>query len=159
MIAEYGLDFSQGDFILGRGGDKAANRVFQLAHVAGPAVIARQIDSAGRKATQRSAIAFGAQQKMLGQKRDVVDPFAQRRHGDRHTTNPIEQILAKRALLHPRRQIDLRGGHDAGRMITEGIQHPHNPRLRVIRQIGDFVKHQCAALGAGQQRGRAIHPL
>jgi Tfp pilus assembly protein PilN len=53
------------------------------------------------------AVALGAGQEMLGQKRDVVDPLAQGRHGDGHAAQAVEQVLPERARLHALHQVGL----------------------------------------------------
>ena len=96
---------------------------------------------------------------MCGQKRDIIDPFAQSRHRQGHAAQAVEQILAKTARLHLFHQVALRCGHHAGGRIAERIQHAHDLGLRLFGQIADLIEKNRSTTRARQNCRWAIHPL
>ena len=94
--------------------------------------------------------------EMRDQLRNVTPSLAEWRHMDRHDVEPVEQVLAKPALLDFRAEILVRGrddahvhrqclaGSDAGdHAFLQGAQHL---RLRRQAHIADFVEKQRAAV-------------
>jgi hypothetical protein len=96
---------------------------------------------------------------MIGQQRDVIDPFAQGRHGDGHAAQAVEQVLAELAGLHPFHQVLLGGRHHPRRGIAHRVEHPHDLALRGLPQIAHLVEQDRAALGPRDHGGGPVHPL
>jgi hypothetical protein len=96
---------------------------------------------------------------MIGQKRDVVDPFAQGWHVDADAGEAVEQILAEHARLHPAHQVALAGGHDARRVVAERVEHPHDAALGVVVEVAHFVEQDRPAARPCDDHRRPVRPL
>ncbi len=94
---------------------------------------------------------------MASQKWNILTPFAQRRHADRHHVEPVEQVLAEPCGRDLARQVAVGRGDDtyidldAARAPypLEGLllQRAHDLALGLKRHVGDFVEKQCATVG------------
>ena len=108
-------------------------------------------------------------QEMAGERGNIGRPIAQRRHRDRKYVQPVEQILAKTALLHIGDEIAIGGRDDphihldrlarADRFDFAFLNGAQELHLRRQRQFADFVEEKRAAGGfdefAGVTLGRA----
>ena len=93
---------------------------------------------------------------MVHQRRDILDPFAKRRQAQRHHIQPIEQILAKKPLLHQMLQVLIGRRDDAHirlhrAMGTDGkifaiLKNTKEAGLGLGRHVADLVEKQAAAL-------------
>ena len=94
---------------------------------------------------------------MIRQGRDVLGPFAQRRHRQGQHVQPVEQILAKPALGDGLAQAHIGRGDDAD-IQADGfaaadaadlafLQEAQQVALQVDRHVADFVQEQRAAVG------------
>ena len=134
-----------------------AHQVLQLAHVARPAIALAAAPSppassvlSGSPSPRRRA------RKWRDQRRNVVEPLAQRRQADRHDVEAVEQILAEQALADQLAQVAVGGGDDADigadrrapadRGELALLQHAQQPGLRLERHVADLVEEQRAAL-------------
>ena len=95
--------------------------------------------------------------EMLDQQRDVLAPFAQRRHLDRDDVEPVEQVLEELAVGDQLPQIAIgRGDHahvdllralGAERLELAILQHAQQLRLHRQRDGADLVEEDRAAVG------------
>ena len=93
---------------------------------------------------------------MPGEQRNILPPFAQRRHPDWHHIQAIEQILAEAAGGDLAAELPVRGGDDAHIDLDparspyplEGLllQGADDFALGLQRHVGDFVEKQGAAM-------------
>ena len=95
---------------------------------------------------------------MLDKRRNVFLALAQRRHGQVDDVQPIEQILAERALGDHVAQVAVGRGNDAhvdaahGAIGTDllqfaGFHEPQQQALHPERHLADFVEEDAAAVG------------
>src|SRR5437867_2325127 len=94
---------------------------------------------------------------MRDQQRDVVLAVSQRGKLDRDDMKPVEQILAETPLLHHLSEVDV-GGRDDAHVDLDRL-HPAEPhelalldhakelRLRLERNVADFVEEDAALVG------------
>ena len=137
----------------------AMDGVFQLAHIAAPAMaqqqpLGRRRDRARYGTPLASAYLLG---EMLGQGADVLGPLAQRGQAQIHDIQAIEQVFAERAVLDGFRQVAVGGGDDADVDLDRlGAADPVDlALLDGAQQLGlqarvhlaDFVQQQRAAIG------------
>ena len=81
--------------------DSAENRVFELAHVAGPGVGVQHGEGFWRNATNLAAFFGGkARDEMIHEGWNIIFAIAQRRHHHRIDIQPVIQIFAELAGLH-----------------------------------------------------------
>ena len=100
---------------------------------------------------------------MARERGNVGGPIAQRRHRDRKYVQPVEQILAKAALLHIGDQVAIGGGDDAhihfhrfaraNRFDFAFLNGAQELDLRGRRQFADFVEEKRAAGGLDEFAG------
>src|SRR5207247_4408572 len=82
--------------------DRALNLVLQLADVAGPPVLRKDLERLRAELDVRLPEALlGFTQEERAEQRDFLAPFAQRRDVDTDHAQPVVKILAKLALRHP----------------------------------------------------------
>ena len=129
-IIRYDLDRRIGTFFTGLGGDLrkfvnahrfalgedhgAENRVFQLPHIAGPAVGNEHLQRL--RLDRAHALSFFRREtgeEMPRKFRNVLGPRPQRRHHDREDVQTIEQVFPESSRLHVGDQIAVGGGNDA----------------------------------------------
>ncbi len=99
----------------------------------------------------------GAQQEVFGQQRHILAPLAQRRQGDAHDIQAMQQVGAEFAALHLGVEILVRGGDDAhvgpdqfasADAVELALgQHAQQPRLQQQRHVADLVQEERAAIG------------
>ena len=88
---------------------------------------------------------------------NIFTPLAQRRQAQANHIEPVEQVLAESAVLHPLLQI-LMGGRNhphigfhramtAHPVEMAVAEHPQQPGLQVKRHIADLVQKQSATVG------------
>ena len=78
--------------------DGALDRVLELAHVAGPAVLGEALERGRRAAGDRLAVLLGVDlDEVLREQRDVVAAIAQRRHVHRDHVEAVVEVLAEPA--------------------------------------------------------------
>ena len=110
------------------------------------------------KAAERLAVVLGVLvQEVGGQQRDILAPVAQRRQAQFDGVQAEEQILAEAAFGHLRRQVGIGGREDAhvhaarlGRadaLEFAGLERAQQLRLQPLRNVGDFVQEERAAVG------------
>ncbi len=96
-------------------------------------------------------------QEVLDQQRDVAAPLAERRQGDGHDVEPVEEVLAEAALAHHRLEIAV-GGGEHPHIDAEGLLAAHaldralleraqQLRLQLRRHVADLVEEEGAAVG------------
>ncbi len=137
--------------------------VFQLAHVArkGIALQSRQ----GRGRQRQPLAARHARQQIGRQRRDVLRPVAQRRHGDFDDVDAVVEVLAYAPVAHQGGQILVRGAQHArvDRYFLTRTDRAHGPLLQRPQQLdlhgrrhgADFVQEQRAA-GGGLEQALAV---
>ena len=116
------------------------------------------------------ATEVGAQllQEVLHQQRDVVAPLAQRRQLHRNHVEPVEQILAERAVRdHPVEigvgrgddpHVDLDGVRVADPLELALLQHPQQLRLQRRAHRPDLVEEERALVRLLEPALRASRP-
>src|SRR5262245_49391884 len=142
----------------GRENDGALDDVFQLTHVAGKVVGLQLLDQLLRDTldlfAQTGAILLYEVERQHG---DVFRAVAQRRQRDGKGREPVIKVFAERARFDSPAQVAVgRRHHASGRLdrarpahALEGalLKHAQELGLQVERQIADFVKEDCAAVG------------
>ncbi len=99
-----------------------------------------------------------ARQEVLDERRNVFAALAQRRHGQVNDVQPVEQVLAERALGDHVAQVAVGRGDDAhvdaahraiGADLLQlaGLQEPQQQALHAQRHLADFVEEDGAAVG------------
>ena len=99
-------------------------------------------------------------QCVLHERRDVVDAFPQRGHGDVDDAKAIEQVLAEVPRRHPFSEIAIGGGDhthvDSARLCAACVAHdlnlailekPQQHRLHARAHLPDLVEEERAAVG------------
>ena len=104
LAFEFDLDQLLGDDLLRMQRGKSANKVFQLANIAGPAVPLHPIERRLLDIFLRQAFADGDLEEMMHEIGNVLAALAQRRQAQRHDVQPEIQILAEQSLLNERAQ-------------------------------------------------------
>src|SRR5207249_5777972 len=95
---------------------------------------------------------------------DVVATVAQRRQGDAHDVQPVEQILPEGTLGHRLLEVTVGGGDDPD---VDGIRfgRPHRPHLHLLentqelylqrrRELADLVEEDGALVRAPEEAER-----
>ena len=134
--------------------------VLQLADVARPAIGLKQAQ--GLVAERRRAT--GGREDVGDERRDVLDPVAQRRHVQVHDPQPIEQVLAKQPGRHELVEIAVGGRHDArvdanrravaaDRLHFPVLEHAEQQRLHAQAHLTGFVEEERAAVRRLQLAG------
>ena len=136
--------------------------VQQLAHVAGPGVVSESALGLLREAARRTIVgARGARGETAGERKDVLRPVGEPRQPDRDDVDPVEEIVAKSALLDETREVAPRGDDQA--RAERVRRHAREPAevllledaqelgLRRRRQRGDLVEIDGAVLGDFEQ--------
>src|ERR1700693_2042185 len=152
-VADLGGQVFSADRLGGAEDDQPLDQVLHLAHVPGHAVRVEALHGGGRERIGLAAEARrGLQQEVAGERRDVLPPLAQRRHGDRHDREPEIEVLAERAPADLLGQVLVGGGENAG--IRGGRPASADPRetpllqgskyfgLRLRRHVADFVQEK-----------------
>src|SRR5262252_6624385 len=94
--------------------DGPADKILQLADVARPGVLHEEPLGLLRDVRVRFAVLFGIPpQEVLGEERDLITTFPQRRQIDRDDVQTEEEIVAEVAVGHGARQVAVGGGDDA----------------------------------------------
>ena len=140
----------------GGGGHHVAGRVeggpldhrAQLAHVPGPGVALQRVRGLPREEVRgrRLALALAGEER-LRQGQDVVAALAQRRHGQGHDAEAVEEVLPERARGHRLPHVHARGGHEA---------HVDLDRPRAPQALEAAVLHHAQELGL-QVGGEVLH--
>ena len=134
------------------------DRVFELAHVAGPGVLEQTAHGFSAEVARLLALGLGEPaQKNAGQERDVVGARAQRRHLNRDYVQAIVEVLSEITFAHFVQQVPVGGGDDPdvdgdGPLAPQpfellGLQDAQEPDLRRGRDFADFVQEHGAAVG------------
>ena len=99
----------------------------------------------------------------LGQRPDIVGPFAQGRDKNRDDIETVEQILPESALFDGRFQVDIRRGDDADvglacsavadTFVLAVLDESEELRLEGQGEISDFVQEQRPAVADGRPAG------
>ena len=130
--------------------------VFQLTHVALPAVRGQHSPCIGGDRAQRHPIGGGIfLGEMLRQFEDIGRAFAQGRYLQVDDIEPEQQVLAERAFAHGIAEVAVRGGDDADidrhrPGAADAIDHAlldgaQKLRLQPHVHLGDFIEQQRAA--------------
>ena len=97
----------------------------------------RAMDDASSRAAASAARRFGRRpaprQEMLGQRHDVGQPLPQRRHMHRNHVEPVEQILAERAVAHRAGEVAMGRGDDRARRPPPACRRPASPPAPATR--------------------------
>ena len=97
-------------------------------------------------------------EEVLDERRDVLAALAQRRHGQVDDVEPVEQVLAERALRDHVAQVAVGRGDDAdvdaaagaiGADLLQlaGLEEAQQQALHAQRHLADFVEEDRAAVG------------
>ncbi len=132
--------------------------VFELAHVAGPAVAAHGLKCSGGEVDFGDGVAFGEiGGEFLGQKADVAAALAQRRDVDLHGREAVEEVFAEASFGDGAQEVDVRCGDDADvgafhrrrahAEVFARFEHAQKARLRRQGQLGHFVEENRASVG------------
>jgi hypothetical protein len=102
-------------------------------------------------------LARAAPDEMPREQRDVVAPFAQRRHAHADHIQAMVQIVAKRAVAHALVQVLVRcrdHAHIGAQLLVPADtieravrQYAQQPRLQFGRHVTDFIQEKRAAFG------------
>ena len=162
---EFRLDDRAGDGLLRVERRQPPDEVFQLAHVAGPAVALQPLHRVGIEGLPRQTLAFHQHEEVADQIRHVLGALAQRRQAQRHHVQAEEQILAKNALLDRDAQILVGRGDDAHVRLDRHapadcgvlalLKHAQQAGLGFHRHVADLVEEERAALRLLEAPGRA----
>mmetsp|Transcript_27838 Transcript_27838/g.51940 ORF Transcript_27838/g.51940 Transcript_27838/m.51940 type:complete len:420 (-) Transcript_27838:1989-3248(-) len=159
LAAQDLFDLCRRNFDGPAGQSQAAHGVFQLAHIARPAVSAENLcRGVGQNAWCLAAFVT-AQQEMIRKQRNVVDPLAQRWHIQRGPRQPVIEVLANHPRLHRCRQIGLARGQKARHIFAGRVHHPHDAGLKLFGDIANLVDQKRASLDPGQQTRRPLKVL
>jgi hypothetical protein len=77
---------------------------------------------------------------MFRKDRDVLFSLAERRDADRHDVQPVVKVLAKRAVLHRRGKVAVRG-RDQPDVNMHGLHSPHALEGAVLKHPQDLGLH------------------
>ena len=132
--------------------------VLQLADVAAPGVLQHQrLGLRGERARGHAVHRGVFPGEMGGEFQDVGRPLAQRRQPQGDDVEPVEQILAERALADLLHEVAVRGRQHADVDPHRGgaadpvdhplLQGPQQLRLQAHIHLGDLVEQQRAAVG------------
>ena len=104
-----------------------------------------------------------AAQEVIGQRRDVLAPLAQRRQQDRHDVQAVEQVFAELPVVGELLQAALRSGDDphvdrdrlrpADAFDRPVLQHAQQLHLHRPRHVVDVVEEDGAAVGQLEAAG------
>jgi multidrug efflux pump subunit AcrA (membrane-fusion protein) len=98
----------------------------------------------------------------------VIDRRALRAQlGGAHDGEAVQEVEAKRALLHHAKEVSVRGGDDAhvdvfGAVVADGgdlagLEHAQQLRLALERQLADLVEKERALVGLDEGAGAVGH--
>ena len=94
--------------------DPPFHRVHQFPDVSRPGVAEQTIHRLRGEPLDRLAVLFGeADEKILGQKRNVLDPLPERRDVERDDIQPVEEVFAETPGCDLRQEIPVRRGDQA----------------------------------------------
>ncbi len=102
--------------------------------------------SRAKPARRRGLALPFAGQEDLGQRQDVLPPLAQRRHGERHDAQAVEEVVPEGAGGHRLAEVDARGSDEA---------HVDLDRARAPEPLEAAVLHHAQELGL-QGRGEVL---
>ena len=133
--------------------------VLELAHIAGPRIIADRGERGTGKAARGATVFRGeAPQKKAGKHDRVRRPLAQRRNPHRHLVQPIVQVFAKASLGHHPVEVLIGGADDAYIDLNRAapadplddlvLQKAQQLDLHRQRHVADLVEKQRALMGA-----------
>ncbi len=136
----------------------AFDDVLELAHVARPVVARRALEECRRNAVEGLAQFAGCfSEEVAHEQRDVLAPFAQRRHGDREDVEPVEKVRPELAGSRAAAEVAVRcrdqphvGAQRARAANTLELlllEHAQELRLRLERELADLVEEDAAAVG------------
>ncbi len=164
-LRELGIDHRGRDGLLRIKRGEAAGEVFELAHVAGPAMALEPVERPLVELLGRQPFALHQGEEVPDQIGHVLGALAQRRQPQRHHIEPEEQILPEQALLDENAQVLVGRGDDAHVRLDRGaaadrgvlalLQHTQQPGLRLHRHVADLIQEQGAALGLLEPAGAA----
>src|SRR5450631_1180401 len=92
---------------------KATHYILKLADVAGPAVFEQRLLQLRRKRGELCASGHVAAQKDLGERDDLALSLPQRRDGDVHNIEAVEEIFTEGSLFDCTTQVAMSGGDNA----------------------------------------------
>ena len=136
----------------------ALHGVVQLADVAGPGMLVKNLGCDGIEAGNGLAIALRVTaQEMMGEQIDIFWPLAQGWQMNFYSVEPEQEILTEATCSGFCGNVDVGGGDDAdidaaragGADAFEfaGFQDTQKFGLKLERDIGDFVEEERAAVG------------
>ena len=141
-----------------RYGDQPLDQVLELSNVAGPPVGAEDLQRrVGNALEVLPELQVVAAQEELRERREVLDPVAQRRHADGDDLQPVIQVFAEAPLLDRLIEVDVRGGNQPeGGLDRVGsadtfdlilLNRAQQLGLQVVTEVADLVEEQGAAVG------------
>ena len=138
--------------------DCAFDGIFEFAHVAGPIVSLQQLLRCRRNSHNPAIALIGIlRRKVVGQHRNVFDATAQGGHFQFDNVEPEKQIVAEisagdggvKILVsrgdHANVDLDWLVAADALEFAL--LQHSQQLRLQPRRELANFIKKNCAAIG------------
>ena len=133
----------ESESLVGREREEPRHGVLELAHVAGPRVRLHRLHERRLDLDLPHPVAIGVlPHERADERRDVLDPLAQRRDADRDDVEPVVEVLAEAARLHVGREVAVRRGDE-----------PHVDRLRAPADLLHFARLERAQdLGLDRQR-------
>src|SRR5206468_4776473 len=147
-----------GGNLLAAGDGDALDHVDQLPNVSWPRVAVDDAHRIGAQPLHRAAaLAHEQLQEVIDQHWDVVAALAQRRHLEMNDIEPVEEILAKRALRDQVAEIPV-GSRDhphvddaaaavgAHLLQLPGLEKPQQQPLHAQRHLADFVEEHRAVV-------------
>src|SRR5690606_2786306 len=92
---------------------KAPDEIFELAHIARPAVALQKLHALTVDGLGRQALLFGLREKVAHEVGNILGPLMQRRKADRNDVEAIEEVFAEEAEIDELPEIAIGGGDDA----------------------------------------------
>ncbi len=136
---------------------RALDDVLQLAHVARPVVGREHVDGRRRDAADVLAmLGREALEEMIGKKQHVRLPLTKRRDEDREHVQPVEEVLAERAVRDRLFHVLVRRGNEpdvhfdglgaAQALELALLEHAEQLHLRRRLDVADLVEENRAVL-------------
>ena len=104
---------------------------------------------------------------MLDQRRDLLAPFAQRRHRQAHDVQAVEEVLAEPPLVDHLLEVGVGRGDDADvdvdrprlaeRVDLARLEEAQQLGLHVERDLADLVEEERAAGGGADDARERLH--
>src|SRR4051812_47728419 len=149
-LSQFGFDQGLGDRFLRIERREPADEIFELAHVAGPAIPLHSLERGAIDLLARQTFLLHHSEEVPSQVHDVFRAFPQWWKTQRHYIETKEQILPEETLLNRDPKVLVRGSHytDIGangcpptnRGVFALLQDAQKPRLRFHRHIADLVE-------------------